>query len=46
MLKLMEKDSRIGYKGAAGYFYTPIELIEKISDLNQTSKQIKCASNL
>ena len=41
MLKLVKKDSRIGYEGSYGYFYTPVELIEKIFDLRWTQKVIK-----
>ena len=33
MLKLLKKDSRIGYEGSIGYFYMPFELIEKIYDI-------------
>ncbi|MFH0797585.1 MAG: hypothetical protein V2A65_11150 [Candidatus Omnitrophota bacterium] len=42
MLELMKKDSRIGYEGSVGYFYTPIEIMEKMVDLKQTLKQIGC----
>jgi hypothetical protein len=41
MLKPVKKDSRIGYEGSYGYFYTPVELIEKIFDLKRTQKEIK-----
>ncbi len=33
MLALAASDSRIGYEGSVGYFYTPIEIIEKIYGL-------------
>ena len=33
MLALAKRDSRIGYEGSIGYFYTPIEIIEKIYQL-------------
>jgi len=33
MLNLAKQDSRIGYEGAIGYFYTPMEIIEKMYDL-------------
>ncbi len=41
MLGLVKKDSRIGYEGSYGYFYTPVELLEKIFDLRRTQKEIK-----
>ena len=40
MLELVKKDSRIGYEGSYGYFYTPVELLEKIFDLRQTLQQL------
>lgn len=33
ILEISEKDSRVGYEGAIGYFYLPIEIIEKIYGL-------------
>jgi hypothetical protein len=36
MLYLCTHDSRIGYEGAIGYFYTPSEIIEKMYDINVT----------
>lgn len=42
MLELMKKDSRVGYEGSVGYFYTPMEIMEKMFDLKQTLKQIEC----
>ncbi|MHB9036703.1 MAG: hypothetical protein ACYC64_08550 [Armatimonadota bacterium] len=33
MLALAKADSRIGYEGSIGYFYTPTEIIEKIHDI-------------
>ncbi|MCE5324509.1 hypothetical protein LLG46_14505 [bacterium] len=36
MLGLCSRDSRIGYEGAIGYFYTPVEIIEKMYDIAVT----------
>ncbi|MEN6355791.1 MAG: hypothetical protein ABFD83_01760 [Armatimonadota bacterium] len=36
MLGLCSRDSRIGYEGAIGYFYTPVEIIEKMYDIAAT----------
>ncbi|MCL5104322.1 MAG: hypothetical protein M1133_09435 [Armatimonadetes bacterium] len=33
MLVISKSDSRIGYEGSIGYFYTPSEIIEKIYDI-------------
>ncbi len=33
MLPLASADSRMGYEGSIGYFYTPMEIVEKIHDL-------------
>ena len=36
MLRLAAADSRIGYEGSIGYFYTPMEIIEKIYELRSS----------
>lgn len=40
MLSLCSHDSRIGYEGAIGYFYTPVEIIEKMYDITVTLKAL------
>jgi len=45
MLELMTHDSRIGYEGSTGYFYTPVEMMEKMMGLKQTLKQIRNSVN-
>ena len=34
MFQIAKHDSRMGYEGSVGYFYTPIDIAEKIYDLN------------
>lgn len=41
MLSLCAHDSRIGYEGAIGYFYTPLEIIEKMYDIAVTLKVLE-----
>lgn len=41
MLCLTTADSRIGYEGAIGYFYTPVELVEKIFELEASIDELK-----
>jgi hypothetical protein len=40
MLGLCSHDSRVGYEGAIGYFYTPVEIIEKMYDITVTLKTL------
>jgi hypothetical protein len=40
MLKIAKGDSRIGYEGSIGYFYTPVEIVEKIYDLKCSIEEL------
>ncbi len=41
MLVLMLKDSRIGYEGTTGYFYTAGEIVEKIEMIKEVLKEVR-----
>ncbi len=41
MLALSKADSRIGYEGSIGYFYTPVEIIERIYDIRLAVEELE-----
>ena len=40
MFQIAKHDSRMGYEGSVGYFYTPIDIAEKIYDLKASIERL------
>jgi len=41
LLGIAKRDARIGYEGSVGYFYRPLDLIEKLLSLDATRARLK-----